>query len=398
MTKLLKLQCPVKKFDWGKKGNSSLVAKLCRGTIEPETPYAELWVGAHQSSPATVETTSGSKRLDDILLESGVEILGAKSHKQFGNELPFLFKVLSIGTALSIQAHPHKSLAVDLHRKDPKNYPDSNHKPEIAIALTDVELLYGFRPLSEIYDFLKNYPEFAALVSPSVLQEASDKNNSQSAAKIISRAYRSVLSAQATAISSACKKLWDRLRIKSDLSNEESWILKLAERFPAGDRGIFSFFFLNYLTLVPGEAIFTEPNIPHAYLYGDLVECMANSDNVVRAGLTNKFVDIETLSSMVNYEFSPTKILHPKYFSEGIQTYQSTCEEFCIDVINSAENANLSLHDSLQIIFCISGSGTINTDSNQILIESGDAYLIPATVKDCTLHIPKGVVYRARVP
>ncbi|ETO01547.1 hypothetical protein RFI_35896 [Reticulomyxa filosa] len=139
---LVKLQLQAQNYAWGKPSNESKVAQLLKSKdVNPNLPYAELWMGTHVSGPSRVQ-----------LLDGTIQLLSEYIH----NDLPFLFKVLSVNESLSIQAHPNKELAAKLHQKRPDVYKDGNHKPEMAIALTKFEAMCGFRPLNQIAHFLKH--------------------------------------------------------------------------------------------------------------------------------------------------------------------------------------------------------------------------------------------------
>lgn len=188
---------------------------------------------------------------------------------KYGRNLPFLFKVLSVGKALSIQAHPNKALAEKLHENDPFHYPDANHKPELAIALTDFEALCGFRPHSEIEFFLSHVPEFTNIVgetSANNYKSAKDKKEG------LKELFTSLMTASEGTIEENFSKLkarWESNEPLSDPKLEELRQLfnKLSSEFPH-DIGCFSIFFLNHLQLKPGEAIYLGQDEPHAYLYG----------------------------------------------------------------------------------------------------------------------------------
>ena len=151
----LKLTCPVMHYPWGKYGNSSLIADLTNSpTAERDEPFAEFWIGAHKKAPAETVVDGKNWFLDKLIGKYPEELLGSFVQQKFGAELPFLFKVLSVRTALSIQAHPDKAQAVELHARDPENYPDANHKPEVAIALSPLTMLIGFRPLKLVFIYV----------------------------------------------------------------------------------------------------------------------------------------------------------------------------------------------------------------------------------------------------
>lgn len=156
------LSCVVQQYAWGKTGASSEVARLLASSdpsarISEDQPYAELWMGAHPRGDAKI---LGSQKTLGQWIAENQDCLGSKVKATFHGKLPFLFKVLSVETALSIQAHPNKELAEKLHLQAPQHYPDANHKPEMAIALTSFQGLCGFRPVEEIVAFLqsKRYP------------------------------------------------------------------------------------------------------------------------------------------------------------------------------------------------------------------------------------------------
>ena len=145
---IFELICPAMNYDWGVKGNASLVAQLLvNQTINPKQPYAELWMGIHPKGPARVKYDNGD--LLSKVLEDRPSLLGEHTKNKWGT-LPFLFKVLSIAKPLSIQMHPHKEWAEELHKQDPEHYPDDNHKPEIVLAISNLESLYGFINSSEL--------------------------------------------------------------------------------------------------------------------------------------------------------------------------------------------------------------------------------------------------------
>ncbi|PWN49268.1 mannose-6-phosphate isomerase [Violaceomyces palustris] len=320
----------VQSYDWGMK-RSSRVATFAKATsqldfdFQPDRPYAELWMGTHPSLPSRVipppwssTATPSSSEFQPLssYLASNPHLIGEKVLEKFSSQqgtnlsLPFLFKVLSVGKALSIQAHPDKRLGKELHEKRPEIYKDPNHKPEMAIALTPFSGFCGFRPLQEILGFLKRVPELERLVS---LDQGT-----------VEAAERAVERNEDKALRSSLKLIFGRLmRSKEEeytlqaqslvrrYSTDEGWrqevdpevrerVLSLNEQFP-NDIGIFCTFLLNTVKLKPGEALFLGANEPHAYLEGEILECMAESDNVVRAGLTPKLRDVETLVEMLTY-------------------------------------------------------------------------------------------------
>ncbi|XP_018621208.2 mannose-6-phosphate isomerase [Scleropages formosus] len=306
------LSCVVQNYAWGKLGLDSEVARLVVGSdpmavVEENRPYAELWMGAHPKGDAIIKDNRIPQKTLGQWVAHHPGCLGSKVKDTFQGQLPFLFKVLSVNTALSIQAHPNKELAAKLHAQFPEHYPDDNHKPEMAIALTHFEGLCGFRPVEEIVGFLKSVPEFHALVGNEAAEElrGSVGTMGQALRKCFTRMMNCEKKVFVDQLNMLVKRVTEEAAAGKDTSGSNGeLLLRLHSQFP-GDIGCFSIYFLNRVTLEPGEAMFLGANEPHAYLFGDCVECMACSDNTVRAGLTPKFIDVHTLCEMLNYSPAP---------------------------------------------------------------------------------------------
>jgi len=324
---LIRLQCGVNSYEWGKVGKDSAAAKFAAATpsdfsIQEEKPYAELWMGTHPSLPSKDLETQ--RTLNDLVQENQA-LLSSSIAERYENKLPFLFKVLSINKALSIQAHPNKKLAEQLHANDPRNYPDDNHKPEMTIAVTPFDGLCGFRPLAEITHFLQTVPAFRKLVGEDEAKnfenavkdrETSDKEEDKQAnKKALQSAFTKLMNTDKDSLESASKELVESAKSQGSQfasnggpSNNgkelADLVVRLNSQFP-GDIGLFVQFFLNYVKLEVGEAMFLKADDIHAYLSGDIIECMASSDNVVRAGFTPKFKDVDYLTKMLTYSYAP---------------------------------------------------------------------------------------------
>ncbi|PWN40809.1 hypothetical protein IE81DRAFT_331365 [Ceraceosorus guamensis] len=320
-------------YEWGViASDGSLVAKYASATVEADVhikdsrPYAELWMGTHPSLPSLVIPPKQSGSIPPAgrfislssYLSQHTALQGkvvARRFRRPDGELPYLFKILSVAKALSIQAHPDKSLAERLHREKPKSYKDDNHKPEMAIALTSFRGFCGFRPLKEMATYLDAVPEFQRVVNaPSAFAaelayKASDSagTSEDEARDWVRGIFSRLMNAQATTYKSAVMDLAARYRaalqdgVELEVDKDLAGLLvTLNEQYP-GDVGVLCAFVLNVVDLQPGQALFLGANEPHAYIKGDIVECMASSDNVVRAGLTPKERDTETLVSMLTY-------------------------------------------------------------------------------------------------
>ncbi|KAJ4321932.1 Mannose-6-phosphate isomerase [Neodidymelliopsis sp. IMI 364377] len=418
---LIRLQCGVNSYDWGKVGKDSAAAKFHAATaaedfsIQEDKPYAELWMGTHPSLPSKDLETQRSL-LD--LVEENQSLLSADIAERYGNKLPFLFKVLSIGKALSIQAHPNKKLAEQLHEKDPKNYPDDNHKPEMTIAVTPFDGLCGFRPLGEIAHFLQNIPSLRKLVGEEEAKnfeaavkgkETSDKEEDvKTNKKALQSAFTKVMNTDKDALASAAKELLSAAKSEgssfagnggpsNDGQELADLVVRLDSQFP-GDIGLFVQFFLNYVKLEVGEAMFLKADDIHAYLSGDIIECMASSDNVVRAGFTPKFKDVDNLTKMLTYSYAPiseqkmnptdyayAKLNTTGYSSNSSNTlYDPPIPEFAVvrTALNkSGAKTTFDPIDGPSIVLCTKGKGTISVGPKKEELKEGYVYFVGATAE-----------------
>lgn len=326
MSTLFRIDCGYQNYDWGKIGSSSAVARFASSSnsetvIDEKKPYAELWMGTHPSVPskAVDDASLEGKVLRDVVGHEPAKYLHQSVIEKFGSdkELPFLFKVLSIEKVLSIQAHPDKELARVLHANDPKNYPDDNHKPEMAIAVTDFEGFCGFKPLDQIAATIKTVLEFSTILGPELSEEfcagiqpdaaegsPEETSNKKLLQKVFGKLMRTDDAEVAAAADSLVAKAASEPAIFEALApGLAELILRLNEQFPR-DIGLFcGCLLLNHVRLVAGEAMFLQAKDPHAYISGDIIECMAASDNVVRAGFTPKFKDVDNLVDMLTYAY-----------------------------------------------------------------------------------------------
>ncbi|CAI4224082.1 unnamed protein product [Auanema sp. JU1783] len=395
---MFKLTCRSQNYAWGKLAADSEVAKITRNgnhsDVDDSKPYAELWMGVHPNGPSMVQGTDSL--LSDLIAKNS-EMVG--EHEQ--GTLQFLFKVLSVRTALSVQTHPTKEQAAKLHASDPKNYPDANHKPEMAIALTEFQLLCGFRPANEIEENLKDTPEILSLLGEkSSLLESFSLNPQHEQESALKEIFTKIWSSDPSEISEAVAKLVERVKAKENKTSIDNLIIRLDEEFPGGDVGVFTPYLLNYFTLAPGQATFLGPNRPHAYLLGDCIECMACSDNTIRAGLTPKFKDIKTLCENTEYKMGP-----PPYFfdctfpSEGGRLYNPPVPEFAVEELSSSRKM-FCPDGSSSITIIVNGSGRFKSDGHEIAIQEGDVVFISAKLSqvEITDSSPDFLAFRAFTP
>ncbi|KAI5925197.1 mannose-6-phosphate isomerase [Camillea tinctor] len=418
---LYRLQCGVNSYDWGKVGSESAAARFAAATpsdtlsIQSDKPYAELWMGTHPSNPSK-DLQTGRTLLD--LVQTNQMLLAPSVNAKYGPKLPFLFKVLSINKALSIQAHPNKKLAEQLHARDPGNYPDDNHKPEMAIAITDFEGLCGFRPLGEIAHFFSSVAPLRQLVGEDTAkafiatvrgQESDDSSESTTQNKrALQSAFAALMKSSPEDIASATKSLVAEAESKgvefADGGIEATsgkvmseLVIRLNKQFP-DDIGLFVLFFLNYVQLSPGEALFLKADDIHAYLSGDIIECMAASDNVVRAGFTPKFKDVQTLVDLLTYNYAPIEeqkmtpqeypyvVLNRTAYSSGSEAilYDPPIDEFSVirSVLRgSGSKATFDPLDGPSVIICTGGKGKITVGSKTEEIKEGYVFFVGATAE-----------------
>ncbi|KAM5341599.1 hypothetical protein ACJ41O_014630 [Fusarium nematophilum] len=307
------LRCGCNQYPWGKQGSDSLAARLCARTpgwegdekkdfkIDESTPYAEMWMGTYPVLPSYVASTG--EDLQDVLNRYPKELLGEKVTAKFGHSmLPFLPKVLSIAKALPLQVHPNKGFSRKKHIEDPDSFTDPNHKPEIALALTEFEAFCGFKPVEAIVDVLRHKPLRRLLVAGGATV-ADDKISQEGLRQIV----KTILKSSDETI----KKTFEAIRELPDSAfvGPNSAIPQVSKRleaqFPKTDPGILvGLLCMNYMLLHPGEVIYIPAGGIHAYISGDIIECMARSDNVLNTGFCPKADrdNVEEFCSVLSWE------------------------------------------------------------------------------------------------
>ena len=316
-------------------------------------------VGGGEQAQAPTEGVS----LREWLEAHGAEAcLGSAVARRWGGALPMLFKVLSVRTALSIQAHPDKALAERLHKERPQVYKDDNHKPEMALALEPFEALCGFVEAAQLRNALSAHPELRECVGEANAANAdAAAGDAEKERAALVACFRAVMRADDALRQKCTRELNARLAGAGDLPPKEKLYLRLFEQYP-DDIGTLAVFFLNYVTLQPGEALYLGANEPHAYLSGQCVECMATSDNVVRAGLTPKLRDTEVLCNMLTYRMGTPHVLRGEAVDGCKRLYAvpAPTDEFEVAAITVApgEAYQLAANAGPQVVLCYSGTGT----------------------------------------
>ena len=370
-----KLIGKIQNYDWGTKNEKAFIPKLLDIDAEKNKPYAEYWLGVHPKAPAEVLFDNDSVSLDQFISKYPDEILGKKTAEKYNNTLPFLLKILSINQALSIQSHPDKELAAQLNERDPEHYPDDNHKPEIAIALDKLKAIVGLKNPTEIQNSLEQYPEIRSLFSQELFEELNYPHG-KDPKEAVKEIYSELMVSEQIELSICIEQLRDNFENKKDLQPWEKQFLVEFENYGA-DVGLISLLLFNWVELNSGEAIFTPAGIPHAYIEGNIIECMANSDNVIRAGLTPKFKDLKTLIEMIEVDSSKSVVSINQ--SQNTVNYNTDAEEFEIQKLLFLDSEHIIRNNKLlNIIIVIEGSIKIHYEGSSVLCKQGEAVLIPA--------------------
>lgn len=371
------LQPKTQAYPWGSR---SLIAKLRGQTTESEYPEAELWYGAHPALPSDVDDTT----LEQLIAADPDYHLGSEINQRFAGRLPFLLKILAAGQPLSLQAHPSKQQAeegfarenaagIDL-RAPNRNYRDDNHKPELLVALTEFRAMAGFRPLHEISAVL------TALSTPEVDRYAAmlDPEADDTAAQL-----RALFTTWITIPTAARKSLLEQLVAKCHEIREHSadypeWIvqtvtniIQLNHYYP-GDTGILGALLLHYIVLQPGEALYLDAGNLHAYCSGLGVEIMANSDNVLRGGLTTKHIDVPELVKVLSFEPLEDPRLHATQSQFLVPN-----EEFQLRMLEVLEETTYEIPGP-RILVATAGAVQVTHEQETVVLHPTQALWLPA--------------------
>lgn len=369
-----KLINSVQNYAWGSK---TALTDLY-GIANPNNlPMAELWMGAHPKSSSKIEDASGQARsLRDVIDGDKAALLGDKVAQRFG-ELPFLFKVLCADQPLSIQVHPNKQASEIGFAKEnaagipldapERNYKDPNHKPELVFALTPFLAMNAFREFSEIISLLQP----VAGANNAIAHFLENPN-----ADALSQLFASLLNMQGEEKSHALTVLKAALESQQG----EPWeTIRLIAQFYPDDSGLFSPLLLNVVKLNPGEAMFLFAETPHAYLQGVALEVMANSDNVLRAGLTPKYIDIPELVANVKFVAKPAAELLTQPVKNGAELdFPIPVEDFAFSLHDLSQTETTIAQESAAILFCVEGEATLHKGEQHLVLKPGESAFVAA--------------------
>ena len=395
-----RLNNPIQPYAWG---SETAIPELLGQPPRKGHPQAEMWMGAHPKAPSQVEWNGRQWRLDRFIHMDPPGILGPSVVDRFGDTLPFLFKVLAAGQPLSIQAHPDKAQAVKGYQHEEqkgiplnaphRNYKDANHKPECLCALTPFWAMCGFRDTADII-------EYGRRLDLRNLDDLWPKLESHPAREGRRLLIRTLMGMPAEHKKAVMQELQTRLSSVADPDPAFQWMLRLLEDYPH-DIGVLAPIYLNVFCLQPGEAVFLTAGVLHAYLEGVGIELMANSDNVLRGGLTPKHIDETELFRVVDFDACQVSILSPPNPDAAEHEYACPAAEFSLTLVRVAsDQPRLSpRRRSVEILLCIEGRGHLHSPANGQLtaFRKGDAFLIPAGVESYDIE-GQGTFYKAAVP
>lgn len=382
----LRVRGRVQHYAWG---GTDAIPELLGQPNPKHKPFAELWLGAHPALPAYATIGGGEIALNRLTGAAGPVLLGEKAFEQFDGVFPFLMKILSAATPLSIQTHPNTHQAesgfarenhAGLDLDDPqRNYTDDKHKPELISALEDFYALRGFRPLDELNRTVHAMPELSDLVPDGILNHDG-----------MVELYVDLMQLPQIEVNRRLISLMQRLRTANvdrefGKADPEYWAIRADDEFSRDDhkdRGLFSVFLLNLVHLRPGQGIYLPAGEPHSYLEGTGVEIMANSNNVLRGGLTPKRVDVEEFLSVLTFECRNPTILELKRDRESSRRarYVTPVSEFELSRIqlNSGERQITDGAHGVELGIVLDGN--VNIDSrggSNMDLNRGQSFLVP---------------------
>ncbi|MCX4787098.1 MULTISPECIES: mannose-6-phosphate isomerase, class I [unclassified Streptomyces] len=389
-----RLSNTVRPYAWG---STTAIPELL-GIAPTGEPQAEMWMGAHPGAPSRLTRTTSAgeagreRPLTEVIAADPERELGRATVEKFGPRLPFLLKLLAAGAPLSLQVHPDLAQAKQGYEDEERRsvpidaphrtYKDANHKPELICALTPFAGLCGFRRPTEA-------AETMAALGVDSLKPYVDLLGAHPEEAALREVLTAILAADPTEMAETVNQA---AAAAERLGGTHAPYARIAHHFP-GDPGVIAAMLLNYVELQPGEALFLGAGVPHAYLDGLGVEIMANSDNVLRCGLTPKHVDVPELLRIVRFEATDPGVLRPEASPSGEELYETPVDEFRLsrfDLSPGADPVDLT-RDTPQILLCTAGApkaGTLGlAPGASVFVPSGERVEVSGT----------GTLFRATV-
>jgi mannose-6-phosphate isomerase len=400
MDRICILKNPVQEYAWG---SYSAIQELLGQPSPSEKPMAEMWMGAHSKAPSKVLIGDQWRSLDEVIDGSPASILGKRVAEKFANKLPFLFKVLAVSSPLSVQVHPNleqarEGFAAENRLGTPldapnRNYRDDNHKPELLLALTYFTGLNGFRRIEEISGLMERIAPEGFSDELALLRKKPEPSGLKSF-------FNSLMTMEKPRLKQV---LGEALRLAEKRADQDPafhWMVELNREYPE-DIGVLSPVMLNFVELRPGDAMYIEAGHLHCYLNGLALELMANSDNVLRGGLTPKYTDVPELLKLVEFETGPVLPVRPDGVGTCESLYQTPAREFMLSVIsvNKGKAFESSRDRSVEIIICMEGEADIaDPGTGEVLaLTRGRSVIVPSSVQQYRID-GMATLYKATVP
>ncbi|MCL5096129.1 MAG: mannose-6-phosphate isomerase, class I, partial [Candidatus Omnitrophica bacterium] len=406
---LLLLQPTVQHYPWG---DPDFIPRLI-GQSNPEgKPFAELWMGAHPDSPSLVRLPGRTASLLEILEAAAEDLLQPAVAERFQRRLPFLLKILAAAAPLSLQIHPSRENAVAGYTREnlagiplhapSRNYKDPNHKPELVVALTDFYGLSGFRPLPDIARQIAAVP---------ALLEAMGRF--ESSPESLREHYSRLMEWPQSRVDGVLNPLIAQLTARHERQpygkeDREYWLLRSDQACSIGghrDRGLFSFYLLNLVHLRPGQGMYLPAGILHSYLEGAAIEIMANSNNVLRGGLTAKHIDVPELLRNVAFVGAEPEIINARRLGQSQEWFYPTpAEEFelhRIELSDMYSHVNRPDHSADILILFALDPGTkvsVTAGGDSLELSQGQVFMAPHGTAYTLRANGRATLYKATLP
>ncbi len=393
--RIFPLKGKIQHYSWG---GYEFIPSLLDIENADRKPCAEYWMGAHPSASSEVNINGNTVSFHALIQQDPAKYITEDVFNRFGG-LPYLFKVLDVKDMLSIQVHPTKEEALKGFEAEEaegipinaphRNYKDKNHKPEVMVALGDFWLLHGFKSEAQLKETLNRVPAFNFLF-PVFEQQG------------YFGLYKQVMELPQEKVNEILRPLvQDALKEnRGSAKNEPAyWVNKLyaGQEIKDIDRGVFSIYFFNIMQVQPGEAVFQGAGIPHAYLEGQNVELMANSDNVLRGGLTTKHIDVPELLKHTTFEGVEPVVLKGTALSQAETLYPCPVEDFAISAIRLKAGESCQ-GSSYSAEICIVIEGKVSIGSPEPAFKKGEVFLVLPRTEYRLSAISETLIYKAFVP
>lgn len=399
MRSLAPLHNRVRSYAWG---SPTDLADLLGVPNPSGEPQAELWIGAHPAAPSEIEVDGARRRLDEVIAERPAELLGVEVLARFGPRLPFLLKVLAAARPLSLQCHPSAEEArLGFERENRAGVPltspqrifrDPHPKPELIAAVGPFRALRGFRPIAETLALFA--PLGLGDLAPSI-EALAEQRDAAALARLYGELMRSSAGERRGILEAAVRGAIAH----RDRDPAYVWLLRLHELYP-DDIAVLTPLFLNLIELAPDEALFLPAGEPHMYLEGMGVELMASSDNVIRGGLTDKYVDVPMLLETLTFAPGAPEVLRPQRRAPGQRSYPTHAPEMQLSIIDVPKGEVIEVHErgGPDVLLSTWGVATLSTpDGDAVTLPRGRSALVLGTAGPYRLE-GTARVYRASVP